>query len=110
MDKLRMQTNNQADVNFRKLAELFPNIVTETIDENGKTVRAIDKDLLMQEISTAVVEGREERSSLHGLTNVKQFLQPMHPVPTHSAPAKKRVLESSILPRTSILKEIIWRS
>lgn len=36
MDKLRMQTNNQADVNFRKLAELFPNIVTETIDENGK--------------------------------------------------------------------------
>lgn len=61
MDKLRMQTNNQADVNFRKLAELFPNIVTETIDENGKTVRAIDKDLLMQEISTAVVEGREER-------------------------------------------------
>ena len=62
MDKLKMHTPNQADENFRKLVALFPNAVTETIDEaTGEVVRAIDKDVLMQEISTRVVEGREER-------------------------------------------------
>lgn len=61
MDKLRMQTANKADENFRKLAVMFPNAVTETIDENGEVVRAIDKDVLMQEISCTVVDGNEER-------------------------------------------------
>ena len=66
MDKLKMQTKNLADENYKKLAALFPNAVTETItgyDENGNAIieRAIDKDVLMQEINTHVVEGREER-------------------------------------------------
>ena len=66
MDKLRMQTANKADENFRKLAAMFPNAVTETItgyDANGKAIvdRAIDKDVLMQEIACTVVDGNEER-------------------------------------------------
>ena len=61
MDKLRMQTANKADENFKKLAAMFPNAVTETINENGEVVRAIDKDVLMQEINTKVVDGKEER-------------------------------------------------
>lgn len=61
MDKMDMQTPNMADENLKKLIEIFPNIVTETIDEDGNVVRAIDKDMLEQEISTKVVEGREER-------------------------------------------------
>lgn len=56
-----MKTANKADDNFRKLASMFPNAVTETIDENGKVIRAIDKDVLMQEINTKVVDGKEER-------------------------------------------------
>ena len=51
INKLNMMTKNKADENFYKLAALFPNAVTETIDENGEVVRAIDKDILMQEIS-----------------------------------------------------------
>ena len=62
MDKLKMQTANKADENFKKLAAMFPNAVTETIDETtGEVVRAIDKDVLMQEINTHVVDGKEER-------------------------------------------------
>lgn len=62
MDKLNMHTPNLADENYAKLAALFPNAVTESIDpETGEVVRAIDKDVLMQEINTHVVEGREER-------------------------------------------------
>ncbi|WP_296035053.1 site-specific DNA-methyltransferase [uncultured Gemmiger sp.] len=61
MEKLKMQTANKADENFKKLAAMFPNAVTETINENGEVVRAIDKDVLMQEISCKVVDGNEER-------------------------------------------------
>ena len=56
-----MQSPNMADKKLKKLIEIFPNIVTETIDKDGNVVRAIDKDMLEQEISTKVVEGREER-------------------------------------------------
>ena len=61
MEKLKMQTVNKADENFKKLADMFPNAVTEAKDENGEIVRAIDKDVLMQEISCKVVDGNEER-------------------------------------------------
>ena len=56
-----MQTHNLAEDKFKKLQELFPNAVTEVINENGEIEKAIDKDVLMQEISSKVVEGREER-------------------------------------------------
>lgn len=66
MDKLKMHTKNLADENFKKLAAIFPNAVTETItgyDENGRPMieRAIDADVLRQEISAQVVEGAQER-------------------------------------------------
>lgn len=66
MDKLKMHTPDLADDNFRKLSAMFPNAVTEVIvgyDENGKAIieRAIDADVLRQEISAQVVEGRQER-------------------------------------------------
>lgn len=61
MEKLKMQTVNKADENFKKLAEMFPNALTEAKDENGEVVRAIDKDVLTQEINTKVVDGNEER-------------------------------------------------
>ena len=61
MDKLKMHTPNLADENFKKLSAMFPNAVTETINENGEIVRAIDADVLRQEISASVVEGKQER-------------------------------------------------
>ena len=66
MDKLKMHTPDLADENFHKLAALFPNAVTETIsgyDADGKAIikRAIDADVLRQEISAQVVEGKQER-------------------------------------------------
>ena len=61
MDKLSMQSKNLADENYKKLIELFPNIVTETVDEEGNVIRAIDKDKLEMELATKVVEGSDER-------------------------------------------------
>lgn len=64
-DKLKMQTENIADKNFEILSKMFPNALTETITgyDDGKPIveRAIDADVLRQEISCKVVEGKEER-------------------------------------------------
>ena len=61
MDKLEMRTRDLTEENFQKLAALFPNAVTEAAGENGEIVRAIDADVLRQEISAEVVEGAKER-------------------------------------------------
>ena len=61
MDNLKMHTPNLADENFKKLVAMFPNAVTEIKNEEGETVRAIDADVLRQEISATVVEGAQER-------------------------------------------------
>lgn len=61
MDKLKLHTPDLAETNFRKLAAMFPNAVTETINDAGEVVRAIDADVLRQEISAEVVEGPQER-------------------------------------------------
>ena len=66
MENLKMHTPDLADENFKKLAALFPNEVTETITgykADGKPIieRAIDADVLRQEISATVVEGPQER-------------------------------------------------
>ncbi len=61
MDKLNLQTHNIVDENIKKIAELFPNCLTERLDENGKPEAAIDFDQLRQELSKDIVEGPEER-------------------------------------------------
>lgn len=61
MEKLKMHTPDLAEENYKKLAALFPDAVTETTDENGNVVRAIDKDVLMQEINAQVVDDGQER-------------------------------------------------
>ena len=58
-DKLDMQSPDLVNQNFEKLAELFPNCITESA-----TGKAIDFDLLKQELNHAVVEGNKERYRL----------------------------------------------
>ena len=65
MEKLHMQTHNIVDENIKKIAELFPNCITERLDEHGKPEAAIDFDMLRQELSKDIVEGPEERYQFH---------------------------------------------
>ena len=95
MDKLKMQTANKADENYRKLAELFPNAVTETIDENGEVVRAIDKDVLMQEIAVKVVDGREERYQFTWPDKKKSVLLANAPISKTLRPVRENEITPS---------------
>ena len=61
MEKLNMQTTNIVDENIKRIGELFPNCLTERLNEEGKPEVAIDFDQLRQELSKDIVEGSEER-------------------------------------------------
>lgn len=60
MEPLAHGTPDMATANYEALAALFPAVVSETVDDDGNTVRAIDVDLLRQEINGHLVEGPQE--------------------------------------------------
>jgi len=64
MDKLNQQTPNFTDEHIAKIAEMFPHCVTEAKDEAGNLKRAIDFDLLKQELTANIVDGPRERYRL----------------------------------------------
>ena len=59
MEKMRMESVNMTAQNIEKIGALFPNCITETIDENGKAKKAINFELLRQILSDEVIEGNE---------------------------------------------------
>lgn len=65
MDKLKMHSPDLIEANITRLAELFPNCVTEARDAKGELKRNIDFDLLRQELSSSIVEGPQERYQLN---------------------------------------------
>lgn len=82
-DKLDLQSPDLVNENFKKLAELFPNCVSESAE--GK---AIDFDLLKQELSHAVVvEGNKERYRLEW-------------------PGKREAIVTANLPTTKTLRPV----
>ena len=60
METLKMHSLDGVQRNIDLIGELFPNAITE-VKRNGKVEHAIDFDVLRQELSDSIVEGREER-------------------------------------------------
>lgn len=60
MDNLKMHSLDGVQRNIELIGELFPNAITE-VKRDGKVEHAIDFDVLRQELSDSIVEGREER-------------------------------------------------
>ena len=61
MEKLKMQTADGVQDNISRIAELFPECITEVSDKMGGVKRSVDFDKLRQLLSSEVVEGNEER-------------------------------------------------
>lgn len=64
VEKLKMHSPDLTERNIDKIAELFPSAITEKLDDAGNPIRAVDFDLLRQELSDHVVEGPQERYQL----------------------------------------------
>lgn len=64
MDKLKMQSPDLTNKNIEAIEKLFPNVITEVRDEDGTLKKAVDFDLLKQELSSVIVDGEKERYQL----------------------------------------------
>lgn len=59
MDRMRMESVDMTAQNIDKIGSIFPNCITETVDENGKPKKAINFELLKQMLSGDVIDGDE---------------------------------------------------
>lgn len=88
LDQMKLHSPDWANENIRKLAELFPNCVTETQDTDGKIKRAIDYDQLRQELSDQIVEGPQERYHLNWPGKREALLAANAPIAKTLRPAR----------------------
>ena len=61
MEKLKMQSHDVIGSNTQKIAQLFPNCVTERLGKDGKPELAIDFEKLQAELSNEIITDGEER-------------------------------------------------
>lgn len=89
MDKLKMHSPNLVDSNIEKIAALFPNCITETKDENGELKKAVDFDLLKQELSQVLVDGEQERYRLDWVGKKEAILTANAPIAKTLRPCRE---------------------
>lgn len=87
-DTLDMHSPNLVDNNVQKIMALFPNCITESGDENGNLKKAVDFDLLRQELSQSLVEGGQERYRLDWPGKRKAILEANSPIAKTLLPAR----------------------
>jgi len=96
MDNLKLHTRDFIEANIAKLAELFPNCMTETQNEKGELKKAIDFDLLKQELSPAVVEGQQERYQLNWPGKREALLTANAPIAKTLRPCREESVDFDI--------------
>lgn len=89
MDKLKMQTPDLTDKNIERIASLFPNVITETKDENGNIKKAVDFDLLKTTLSKNLVESDDERYRLDWPGKKESLLKANTPITKTLRPCRE---------------------
>ena len=94
MYKLRMQSTNGVQENIGKIQSLFPDCVTETIDERtGELVRKVDFEKLQQNLSAVIISGREERYQFTWPDKKKAILLANSPVNAALRPCREESVD-----------------
>ena len=93
MDKLKMHSMNKVDGNIKKIGALFPNCVTERKNDAGEVEYAIDFDMLKQELSDIVVEGKEERYQFTWPDKKKSILAANAPISDTLRPCREESVD-----------------
>ena len=113
MDNLKMHSLDGVQRNIDLIGKLFPNAITE-VKRDGKVEHAIDFDVLRQELSDSIVEGREERYQFTWPDKKKAMLAAMRPLRQRCARLWQTALAKMAHPaaltvRTFISRAIIWK-
>lgn len=88
MNKLKMHSLDKLAQNIEMIGKLFPNAITEVV-RNGKIEYAVDFDVLRQELSDTIVEGREERYLFTWPDKKKAILAANAPITATLRPIKE---------------------
>ena len=59
MDKMRMESLNMTAINVEKVEALFPNCITETVNNDGTIKKAVNFEILKQMLSEDIADGDE---------------------------------------------------
>ena len=92
MDKLSMMSRDNAQANIEKIKALFPNAVTEVI-RDGKPTLAVDFDVLKQEMSSILVDDKEERYQFTWPDKKKSILLANSPISATLRPCKEESVD-----------------
>lgn len=92
MDKLRMMSMDNVQMNVEKIQKLFPNAVTEVL-RDGKPTLAIDFDVLKQELSAELIDDKEERYQMTWPDKMKSGLLANTPISATLRPCKEESVD-----------------
>lgn len=87
-----MHSSDKVDENIAKIGNLFPNCITEMLDEDGKPTKAIDFEMLKQELSKVVVDGPKERYQFTWPDKKKSILLANSPISATLRPCRAESL------------------
>ena len=94
MDRLKMQSSNGVEDNIAKIAQLFPDCVTETVDEkSGQPKRLIDFEKLKQNLSDSVMSERAERYQFTWPDKSKAILLANSPINATLRPCREESID-----------------
>lgn len=92
MDKMRMESVDMTAQNIEKIGSLFPNCITETIDENGKGKKVINFELLKQMLSSDVIDG-DEVYEFTGVGKKESIVEANKPIRKTLRPCKEESID-----------------
>ena len=92
MNKLRMMSMDNVQMNVEKIQKLFPNAVTEVL-RDGKPTLAIDFDVLKQELSAELIDDKEERYQMTWPDKKKSILLANTPISATLRPCKEESVD-----------------
>ena len=92
MDKLTMMSKDKVQENIEKIQKLFPNAVTEVL-RDGKPTLAVDFDILKQEMSSVLIDEREERYQMTWPDKKKSILLANSPISATLRPCKEESVD-----------------
>ncbi|WP_352417936.1 hypothetical protein [Proteiniborus sp.] len=93
MDKLNMKSKDITKDNIEKIEKLFPNVITEIKGNGGSITKAIDFELLQQELMDEIVEGDKERYQLTWPGKKEAILLGNTPINKTLRPAKEESVD-----------------
>ena len=92
-EKLKMMSDDIIQENIDYIAERFPNALKEVKDENGKLTRKIDFDVLKQELSSVIIDDKQERYQMTWPDKKKSILLANSKINATLRPAKEKSVD-----------------